>query len=126
MAATYQGLGFDPVPGDPDAVAATAARFTAAAEALAAVDPAVRRAGAATADWQGAAAEAFRARLRDTPAGFEERRQGLRRAAAALEDWAGVLAANRRRAEELDREARRLRGRIAAAGDELTDRRNAA
>jgi hypothetical protein len=126
MATSYHGLGFDPAPGDLDAVAAAAARFTAAAEALAGIDPALRRTGEATADWHGAAAEAFRARLRDTPAGFEDRRLGLRRAADALDRWAGVLAANRRRAEELDQLARRLRTRIGAALDEVTDRRNAA
>lgn len=125
MDRTYRGLGFDPTPGEPDAVTATIAQFIAAAEALAAFGPAVRRAGELTEDWRGPAADAFRAALAGSPGGLEERARTLRRAAEVLDDWAGVLTANRRSTEELDERAVRLRNRLEQANDQVQDRRNA-
>ncbi|HEU5469718.1 MAG TPA: hypothetical protein VFV67_03625 [Actinophytocola sp.] len=126
MDAGYRGIGFDPAPGDLGAVSAAVAQFRDAAEALSGIGPALRRAEEAAADWHGDAAEAFRTRLRDTPAGFDDRIRALRRAADVLDRWADVLMANRRRAEQLDVDAVRLRRRIELAGDQLADRRNAA
>jgi chromosome segregation ATPase len=119
----YQGLGFDPTPGEPSAVTQAITQLTAAADALAEVEPALRRAAERSQAWQGAAAEAFRARLHDSPDDRVEPR--LRHAAAALDRWAGVLTANKRRAEELDTQAARLRKRLETARDLLADQQNA-
>lgn len=126
MNRTYHGLGFDPAPGDPDAVAQLIAQYTAVAEALAGVDPAVRRAGELSQDWHGMAADSFRARLGDIPSDVDVRERRLRQATEVLGRWAEVLAANRRLAEELDARAVRLRRRIEAATDEVQDRRTTA
>jgi uncharacterized protein YukE len=121
----YRGLGFDPTPGSVDAVVATADQLRGAATALAGVDPALRRAESAVHGWRGSAADAFRAAVRDTPSDFAERERALRDGAAALDRWAQTLAANQRRAEELDRAAVRLRGRLDAARDLVQDKQNA-
>jgi hypothetical protein len=119
----YQGLGFDPTPGEPSAVTQAITQLTAAADALADVQPALRRAAERSQPWHGAAADAFRAKLHDAPDDSVETR--LRRAAAALDRWAEVLTANKRRAEELDTRAVRLRKRLDIARDLLADKQNA-
>jgi len=121
----YRGLGFDPTPGSVDAVVASADQLRGAAAALAGVDPALRKASSAVHGWQGAAADAFRAALRDTPSDFAARERTLRDGAAALDRWAQTLAANQRHAEELDQTAVRLRARLDAARDALQDKQNA-
>lgn len=125
MERTYRGLGFDPAPGELDAVSRTVAQFRASADALDAVPAGLRRAGEISHDWQGRAAEAFRARLADVPAGLSVRSRTLRAAAAILDRWADVLVGNQRHAEDLDLRAVRLRKRIEAARDEVQDRQNA-
>lgn len=120
----FQGLGFDPTPGEPSAVAQAISQLTEAADALAEVDPALRRGAERSQAWQGAAAEAFRARLHDTPHSRDDEPR-LRRAAAALDRWAEVLIANKSRAEELDTRAVRLRKRLDTARDLLADKQNA-
>jgi hypothetical protein len=122
----FHGLGFDPAPGDPDAVVQLIAQYTAVAEALAGVDPALRRAGELSEDWHGMAAGKFRQRLRDVPSDVDSQERLLRRAVEVLGRWADVLGANRRLAEELDARAVRLRRRIEAATDEVQDRRTTA
>ncbi|GLZ38328.1 hypothetical protein [Actinokineospora sp. NBRC 105648] len=116
----YRGLGFDPTPGSPDAVAAVAAEYGAAAEALAQVDPVLRR---DTTSWAGPTASAFRDRLAQLPPDLDERATALRRAADTLATWAQTLVAAKRTADELDREAVALRRRIADAQDEVHARR---
>lgn len=118
---TYRGLGFDPTPGSVDAVARTVAQLRAAADALSAVEPALRTAARQSRSWQGEAAEAFRARLA-APATDPA---PLRAAIPVLERWAGTLVANQRRTEELDARAVRLRRQLDAARDDLQDRQNA-
>ncbi len=122
MDSGYRGLGFDPTPGELGSVSEAIARFRAAAEAIADVSPALRRADELSQDWQGNAADAFRARLRDTPSGETER---LHRAADVLDGWASTLLANKRRTEELDEQALRLRDRLRSAQDLLQDKQNA-
>jgi chromosome segregation ATPase len=119
----YQGLGFDPTPGDLTSVTQLGTHFTEAADALADIEPARSRAGERSQPWQGAAADAFRARLLDIPPSTEEAR--LRRAAVALDRWADTLTVHKRRAEELDAQAVRLRRRLDDARDLLQDKQNA-
>jgi hypothetical protein len=116
---TYRGLGFDPTPGSVDAVGEVVAQLRAAVDALAAADAGIRSATRHAATWQGAAADAFREHA--VPPGDPDR---LRAAIPVLEQWAETLAANRRRAEELDARATRLRGGLDNARDALQDRQN--
>ncbi|MCA1655558.1 MAG: hypothetical protein LC635_03740 [Pseudonocardiaceae bacterium] len=118
---TYRGLGFDPTPGSVDAVAQTVERLRVAVDALSSVEPSLRTAARHAAQWHGAAAEAFRAGLA-VPAVSPEQ---LRAAIPVLEQWAATLAANRRRAEELDAAAVRLRRQLDDARDALQDKQNA-
>ncbi|MGZ3146251.1 hypothetical protein ACVDFE_30515 [Lentzea chajnantorensis] len=99
--ADYRGLGFDPVPGDPGAVAAASDRCRHRVE----VPP-------PPTGWTGAAADAFTARLAQVRDELETAQRTLGAAADALDDWAGTVLANQRRAEELDRRARALRGAV--------------
>ncbi|WP_424183365.1 hypothetical protein ACOBQX_15270 [Actinokineospora sp. G85] len=125
MTARYRGLGFDPVPGDPDAAASAAAGFRSAADALTQVDPAVRRARHAADGWSGPAAEGFGVALDRVPADAEQRADRLRAAAEVLDTWAGRLADHRRRADDLDARAVALRRGLAAAEDDVHSARNA-
>jgi chromosome segregation ATPase len=117
---TYRGLGFDPTPGRLDAVAHTVDQLTAVAEAFESVEPALRAAERRSRSWEGAAAEAFRARLRDAPDP-----RVARASIAVLDRWARTLAANQRQAEELDAVAVRLRRQLSDAQDALQDKQNA-
>ncbi|WP_156753986.1 hypothetical protein [Actinokineospora pegani] len=125
MTARYRGLGFDPVPGDPDAAGTAAAGFGTAADALTQVDPAVRRAREAAAGWSGPAAERFGTALDRVPADAEARADRLRAAAEVLSAWAGRVADHRRRADDLDARAAALRRGLAAAEDDVHSARNA-
>ncbi|SES28017.1 hypothetical protein SAMN05216188_13019 [Lentzea xinjiangensis] len=94
----YRGLGFDPVPGDARAVAAAGERCRHQVEVP-----------GPPAGWEGAAAEAFAARLAEMRDELDTARRTMSAAADTLDDWAGTVLANQRRAEELDRRARELR-----------------
>ncbi|PPK64493.1 hypothetical protein V5P93_007057 [Actinokineospora auranticolor] len=119
----YPGLGFDPTPGDPDAVMSVVAEYRAAAAALAAVGPDLRRVESATDGWTGPAADAFAGRVDAVPADLDTRSANLRRAADLLTTWAQTLAAGKRAADDLERAATRLRDRISDATDDLHARR---
>ncbi len=97
----YRGLGFDPVPGDARAVAAASERCRNRVELP-----------GPPAGWEGAAAEAFAARLAEMRTELETAQRTTGAAADTLDDWAGTVLANQRRAEELDRRARELRRAI--------------
>ncbi|HEY0447739.1 putative T7SS-secreted protein [Actinophytocola sp.] len=122
---TYRGLEFDPTPGRLDAVHAAIAQLTSADSALGTVEPALRDAERQSAAWQGEAAETFRARLHATPADFDATQRRLRDAVAVLEGWARTLTADKRRTEELDAKAVRLRRQLDDARDAVQDRQNA-
>jgi uncharacterized protein YukE len=106
--ADYRGLGFDPTPGDAEAVAAVSDRCAAV------VDVPVVPAG-----WSGAAAEGFAARWEAVVSEVAAVRRAMRAAAEVLDAWATELLGHRRRAEELDARALRLRRDLADAADEV-------
>lgn len=106
--AEYRGLGFDPVPGDAGAVASAGERCRHAVEVP-----------APPAGWEGAAAEAFAARLAGMRDDLETARRTLGAAADVLDEWAGTVLANQRRAEDLDRRARELRRAIDDADNDV-------
>ncbi|HEX7304746.1 hypothetical protein [Lentzea sp.] len=104
----YRGLGFDPVPGDPGAIAAASERCRHLVEVP-----------APPAGWEGAAADAFAARLAGLRDDLETARRTLGTAADVLDEWAGTVLSNQRRAEELDRRARALRSAIEDADNDV-------
>ena len=104
----YRGLGFDPVPGDAEAVASASERLRFAVDVP-----------APPSGWEGAAAEAFAARLAGVHDDLETARRTLSAAADVLDEWAGTVPANQRRAEELDRRARELRRAIGDADNDV-------
>jgi hypothetical protein len=108
-----------------DSVTQASTQFTAAAEHLAAAEPAARRAISAADQWHGAGSDAFRQHLSGVPEALAERPAKLREAAAALDGWAQTLATNKRRTEDLDRTALRLRTALDGARDDLQDKQNA-
>jgi hypothetical protein len=116
---TFRGLGFDPTPGSVDAVSAVVAQLRATVDALASAEAAVRTASRHASTWQGTAADAFRTR-----AALSHDPGPLRAAIPVLEEWAETLAANRRRTEELDARALRLRQALDDARDVLQDKQN--
>lgn len=116
----FRGLGFDPTPGRLDAVAHMVDQLTAAAEAFESVVPALRATEQRSRSWEGAAAEAFRTRLRNAPDP-----RVARASVAVLDRWARTLAANQRQAEELDAAAVRLRRQVSDALDMVQDKQNA-
>ncbi|WP_026423141.1 hypothetical protein [Actinokineospora inagensis] len=107
----YSGLGFDPVSGDPDAVAELARDYRMAAEALVQAESSVGRARGLP--WTGPAADAFRSGLPVIDPG------NLHRAADILDDWAHALAVAKSTADRLDRQAAVLRRQLADVEDEL-------
>jgi hypothetical protein len=112
--AEFRGLGFDPVPGSPDAVAEAARRCTAAAAGIEEI-----RSPGPIPEWAGRSAQALADRAERAAAGLSATRDALRAAAGVLEDWAGSLVANHRRADDLDRRATVARQAVTAAHDDV-------
>ncbi|MGW4059265.1 hypothetical protein ACWEGE_13340 [Amycolatopsis sp. NPDC004747] len=112
--ADFRGLGFDPVPGSPDAAAEAARRCTAAAARLGEIPST-----GPIPEWAGRSAQALADRAGRAAAGLSATRDALRAAAGVLEDWAGTLLAHHRRAEDLDRRATAARRAVTAAHDDV-------
>jgi hypothetical protein len=111
----YPGLGFDPTPGDTGRVAALAEAAAAAARHAADAHAGISGAVDRSRPWVGPAADEFRRRATELPARLATQRDSAAAAADVLFGWASTLADLQRRAEQLDRRARVLRTRIAAA-----------
>lgn len=118
MSSPYPGLGFDPAPGDPRAVDGVSARCRTAARALD-VDPALGDAARSCTEWSGEGAEAFAGRLERMPVRLRGSREVLDAMAEILDGWSSTLLDNQRRADDLDRTARRLSGQITDATDDV-------
>lgn len=116
----YAGLGFDPVPGDPRRVAATAESLAASARHATEAHDTVTGALDTSGRWQGTAADEFRRRTGALPARLAEHADGATSAARTLFDWSTTLADQQRRAEQLDRRARGVTTRLADA-EQLVD-----
>jgi hypothetical protein len=110
--AEFRGLGFDPAPGSPDAVAEAARRCSAAATRLGDIPI-----PGDIPDWAGPAAQTLAERARRSATAIAALPDSLRAAAAVLEDWAGTLLAHRRQAEELDRRAGQAQRAVVEAED---------
>ena len=106
----YPGIGFDPVPGDPAEVADLQRRLAGAGAWLGDARGLVERLAAAEGpDWQGDAATAFRAHLRDGLAQhLGTAHDALRQAADQLQDWHTGLLGRQSHARQLDAALLRL------------------
>ncbi|WP_290061121.1 hypothetical protein [Amycolatopsis solani] len=112
--ADFRGLGFDPVPGDPGAVAEAARRCVAAATRLREV-----RAPGEIPEWAGPSAQAHAERAGRAVTGLAATPEAMDAAAGVLEGWAGTLVAHHRRAEELDVRAGAARRAVVDAEDDV-------
>jgi uncharacterized coiled-coil protein SlyX len=115
VTSSYRGLGFDPAPGDARRVGALADALTAASGHVA--DGTQQLGGAVTASepWHGKAGDGVRRRGGELAARLAPHQQSAGAAARVLFDWAATLSDLQRRADQLDRQARALRARIADA-----------
>jgi hypothetical protein len=112
--AEFRGLGFDPVPGRPDAVSEAARHYSAAATRLAEAPS-----SAEIPEWAGRSAQALADRAGRAATGLAAVPEALRAAAAILDDWAGTLVAHHRLADELDRRATAARQALTTAQDDV-------
>ncbi|WP_410633037.1 hypothetical protein [Amycolatopsis sp. cmx-4-83] len=112
--ADFRGLGFDPVPGNPDAVAEAARRCTAAAARLREIRP-----PGEIPDWAGPSARALAERAGRAATGLATAPEAMEAAAGVLDGWAGTLVAHHRRAEELDVRAGAARRAVVDAEDDV-------
>ena len=108
----YPGLGFDPTPGEPSAVAAALDGLDETRLLLAdcAADVPLDPAG-----WTGAAADAYRSNVATLPAALTDTGTSMSTAVRVLTTWFGRLVANKRETERLDALAGRLRAALANA-----------
>ncbi|WP_208322263.1 WXG100 family type VII secretion target [Mumia sp. ZJ430] len=112
--ASYPALGFDPTPGDADAVEATAATLKQAAGSLSSA--ADQLWGAAEGEWRGTTATEFRTLLdTDLRPPVVDASGALDAAATTLSGWAGDLEEFQRRARGLEKEAAQAEADSAAA-----------
>jgi uncharacterized coiled-coil protein SlyX len=112
---SYRGLGFDPAPGDARRTGALANALTTASGQVA--DGAHQLGSAVTASepWHGKAGDGVRRRGGELAARLIPHQESAGTAAQVLFDWAATLSDLQRRADQLDRQARALRDRIADA-----------
>ncbi|MCR6483746.1 hypothetical protein M8542_13050 [Amycolatopsis sp. OK19-0408] len=110
--AEFRGLGFDPVPGHPGAVAETARQYADAATRLGETP-----APGEIPEWAGRSAQALAGRAARAAAGLADLPDTLRTAAAILGGWASTLHDHHRRAEDLDRRATAARRAVTDAED---------
>jgi hypothetical protein len=110
----FRGLGFDPAPGSPDAVAEAARRCTEAATRLAETPV-----PGEIPEWAGRSAQALAGRAQNAAAALTPLPDAMRTAATVLDGWAGTLLAHHRRAEELDGRATTARRAVVDAEDDV-------
>jgi uncharacterized protein YukE len=113
----FPALGFDPAPGDPDAVSGAARGAGSAGRVLGAASASVTRLNSS--GWTGEAAEAFRGQLKDLPRDLEVAARSYQVAARALGDFGSGLVGRQARAGELESRAEELRRQQAAAVGEV-------
>lgn len=112
MSACFVALGFDPVPGDPDALDQFARSVGRTAAELLSSAIAVRRLAEPGVLWQGEAADAYRAQVQLLPARLEEAADALRSGQQALTALTGQLRLSRHRAWSLEEAATAAQRRL--------------
>lgn len=113
----FPALGFDPAEGDIEQVRALLLELSSALRVIGTTLPRLTEATdiADDAEWGGDAAEEFADHGDDLPLGLAAGAEGMATVSEALGTWAGQLAANQRRADQLERRAKQLRSDLAAA-----------
>ncbi|MER7671088.1 putative T7SS-secreted protein [Kitasatospora sp. NPDC096128] len=101
----WSGLGFDPAPGDPAAVAALSAGLRRVAQHLTGVHTTLDRLSHHQGQWTGEAAEAFTARFGKLPGYLQDAADSVTAAYRALDVWYTALTEHRPKAAELARSA---------------------
>ncbi|HWM11229.1 MAG TPA: hypothetical protein VNO82_17865 [Solirubrobacteraceae bacterium] len=119
---SFPALGFDPTPGETDAVQAVLLSMSRAMRTIAETLPRLEEAAQITddADWGGSAAEEFSDHGDDLPQGLGKGAEAMGKAAEALGKWGGQMKANQDKAEDLEDKARKLKKQIAAANDAVS------
>lgn len=115
---TFEALGFDPAPGDVGQVEELAARYHRVSARLGEALDALNAIAEQTDVWQGAAAEAFVARVDELPDYLDKAAESTSAAGNALGEWAAALAGLQRHAYELELRAREARAAAEAARDD--------
>ncbi|MEV7548572.1 hypothetical protein AB0N89_02990 [Amycolatopsis sp. NPDC089917] len=110
----FAGLGFDPAPGDADAIEGAARRCS---EAAAKLDLALAARIEVPREWAGEAALTAAGRAAAERTALEPAPAVFRATAGILTSWAGIVVAGARRADQLDRRAVALRRALVEATD---------
>ena len=121
---TFPALGFDPAPGSAADAEAVLTRLDHAAESVDGSAHGLRRA-ARSGSWQGASASAFRAGSAATAGGLDEAVTALRTASRTVSAWQSRLTANQREADELEAQARALRGATQQTPEQVAEQARA-
>lgn len=112
---SFPALGFDPTPGEADAVQTAMLRMQ---KALVMVGETTERLATAVRladDWDGDAAEEFSDHGDDLPIGLGKGAESMGKVAEALSQWSGQLTVNQAKADILEEKAKRLEVRYEAA-----------
>lgn len=113
----FPALGFDPAPGDANALDSAASRVSVAARTFGTA--ATQVATLTAAGWTGEAGDAFRRTVGPLPHDLDWATRSHQSAASALAGYGAGLAARQRRARDLETQAAELRSRQAAAIGEV-------
>lgn len=119
---SFPALGFDPTPGEADAVQTLMLQLATAGELVNATLPRLQDAVrlADDAEWIGDAAEEFSDHGDDLPQGLGKGGDAINAVAKALTSWHSTMVANQAQAEVLEAAAKRLKAKLATF-DECDD-----
>ncbi|MDQ3788887.1 MAG: hypothetical protein M3422_16795, partial [Actinomycetota bacterium] len=111
---SFPALGFDPTPGEADAVKTLMLRLAVAAETIGTTLPRLEEACTITddAEWGGSAAEEFSDHGDDLPQGLGKGGEAINAVTSALSAWFGKLTTNQARADVLEAAARKLKAKL--------------
>ncbi|MGH3520720.1 MAG: putative T7SS-secreted protein [Haloechinothrix sp.] len=104
---SFPALGFDPAPGALNRVTEAADKYRTVSQKLQFANGALSDILNQTGTWEGEASEAFARRVGDLPEYLDTATRSMSQASGALTSWESELAEMKRRAAELELEARR-------------------
>ena len=112
---SFPALGFDPAPGEADAVQTLMLQLATAAQTIDTTLPRLEEATKITDDseWGGSAAEEFSDHGDDLPQGLGKGGEAIHAVTTALSDWFGKLTTNQARADVLEAAAKKLKAKLA-------------
>ncbi len=113
-ARSFPALGFDPTPGDADAVRGLMLQLATAAETIGRTLPRLQDAAKITddAEWGGSAAEEFSDHGDDLPLGLGKGGEAVTAVSTALGEWFSTLTANQAQADVLEAAAKKLKAKL--------------